>query len=79
MKALERRSMLKGMGIAGAGLFALPSADVLGLDEDRIKTIRYFLNSGDTQGGQGQPMTGPFPNRTFMANDAAGIFLSRRS
>ena len=73
MKALERRSMLMGMGIAGAGLFALPSADVLGLDEDRIKTIRYFLNSGDTQGGQGQPMTNQSDNVVMIETESGLI------
>ena len=39
---LNRRTMLTGLGAAGAALWAPPSAFSLGLPNDTIKTIRYY-------------------------------------
>ena len=52
----DRRSFLTGFGALAAGLWIAPSADALALPEDKIKVVRYFSNSGDAQGRQGQPM-----------------------
>ena len=46
----NRRSVLTGLGSMGAGLWLAPSADALGLADDKIKRIRYFSNSGDSTG-----------------------------
>ena len=52
----DRRSVLTGLGASGATLWLPPSADALGLTDDKIKVVRYFSNSGDAQGQRGQPM-----------------------
>jgi L-alanine-DL-glutamate epimerase-like enolase superfamily enzyme len=39
---LNRRTMLTGLGAAGAALWVPPSAFALGLPNDTIKTIRYY-------------------------------------
>ena len=53
---LDRRSFLTGLGALGASLWVAPSAGALGLPEDKIKVVRYFSNTGDTNGQGGQPM-----------------------
>jgi len=74
MKSPDRRKLLKGigMGAAGAGLWAPLSADVLGLDEDRIKVIRYFSHGGDSQGRPGQPMVNQ-SSRVVMVETENGL------
>ena len=62
MERWDRRSVLKGLGAAGTSLWVAPSADALGLSDDRIKVIRYFSHSGDAQGRRGQPMTNQSSN-----------------
>ena len=53
MKKWDRRRVLTGLGSVGASLWLPPSADALGLADDKIKRVRYFSNSGDAQGRQG--------------------------
>ena len=43
-----RRQTLAGLGsLGGAALWRPPSADALGLPQDKIKVVRYFGNPGD--------------------------------
>ena len=58
----DRRSVLAGLGSVGASLWLPPSADALGLADDKIKIVRYFSNAGDAQGRQGQPMVNQSTN-----------------
>ena len=62
MALWDRRSVLKGLGTLGAGLWLAPSADALGLLDDKIKIIRYFSNAGDADGRRGQPMVNQSTN-----------------
>jgi galactonate dehydratase len=62
MQTLDRRRMLTGMGALGTSFWLPPSADALGLSDDRIKVIRYYSNAGDAQGRRGQPMTNQSTN-----------------
>ncbi|MBN1238232.1 MAG: hypothetical protein JXB36_07005 [Gammaproteobacteria bacterium] len=43
MNRWDRRSVLKGLGAVGTGLWAPLSADALGLSDDRIKVIAGML------------------------------------
>jgi galactonate dehydratase len=61
MESWSRRHVLRGLGAAGAVL-SLPSAQALGLPEDKVKAVHYYSNSGDTQGRQGQPMVNQSTN-----------------
>jgi len=65
----DRRSFLKGVGALGAGLWIAPSADAFALPEDKIKTVRYFSNSGDAQGRQGQPMVNQSSNVVIIETE----------
>jgi galactonate dehydratase len=56
MTSWNRRSVLGGIGSLGASLWIPPSADALGLADDKIKIVRYFSNAGDSTGRRGQPM-----------------------
>jgi L-alanine-DL-glutamate epimerase-like enolase superfamily enzyme len=56
MSLWNRRSVLTGLDAVGANLWLPPSADALGLGDDKIKVIRYFSDSGDSVGPRGQPM-----------------------
>jgi galactonate dehydratase len=58
----DRRSVLTGLGAVGASLWLPPSADALGLSDDKIKRIRYFSNAGDSAGRRGQPMVNQSSN-----------------
>ena len=62
MARWDRRSVLKGLGTLGAGLWLAPPADALGLLDDKIKVIRYFSNAGDADGRRGQPMVNQSTN-----------------
>ena len=62
MNQWDRRSVLTGLGALSASLWLPPSADALGLPEDRIKRVRYFSNAGDAQGRRGQPMVNQSSN-----------------
>ena len=52
----NRRAALGALGAAAASLWLAPSAEALGLPEDKIKRVRYFRTPGDTTGNRGQPM-----------------------
>jgi galactonate dehydratase len=59
----NRRTVLTGLGgLATAGLWMPPSADALGLPEDKIKAVHYYRNSGDSNGRPGQPMVNQSSN-----------------
>lgn len=62
MNLWDRRSFMGGIGAVGTSLWMPPSADALGLADDRIKVIRYFSNAGDSRGRRGQPMTNQSTN-----------------
>lgn len=72
MKLQNRRNILKGLGAASTALL-LPPVAVANLPEDKIKVIRYFLNSGDAQGGQGQPMTNQSDNVVMIETESGLI------
>jgi L-alanine-DL-glutamate epimerase-like enolase superfamily enzyme len=73
MKAWNRRQVLQGTGFAGAAaLWMPPSAEALGLPEDKVKVIRYFSNSGDSQGRPGQPMVNQ-SSRVVMIETENGL------
>jgi galactonate dehydratase len=65
----DRRSVLSGLGALGASLWMPPSADALGLPEDKIKRIRYFGNSGDARGRRGQPMVNQSTNVVMIETE----------
>ncbi len=65
----DRRSVLTGLGAVGASLFVPPSADALGLTDDKIKVIRYFSNSGDSTGRRGQPMVNQSTNVVIIETE----------
>ena len=65
----DRRSVLTGLGALGASSWVAPSADALGLSDDKIKVIRYFGNSGDAQGRRGQPMVNQSTNVVMIETE----------
>jgi len=69
----DRRSLLKGVAALGAGLWVGPSADAFALPEDKIKIVRYFSNSGDAQGRQGQPMVNQSSNVVIIETERGRI------
>ena len=69
MNSLNRRSVLTGLGSVGASLWLPPSADALGLADDKIKRVRYFSNSGDAQGRRGQPMVNQSTNVVMIETE----------
>jgi L-alanine-DL-glutamate epimerase-like enolase superfamily enzyme len=69
MTRWDRRSVLTSLGALGASLWAPPSADALGLGDDKIKLIRYFGNSGDSQGRGGQPMVNQSTNVVMIETE----------
>ncbi len=62
MSRWGRRDFLTALGAVGASLWLPPSADALGLGDDKIKRIRYFRSPGDTTGNRGQPMVNQSSN-----------------
>lgn len=72
MKTCNRRHVLQGLGAASAALWLPPSADALGLPDDKIKIIRYFSNAGDSQGRPGQPMVNQ-SSRVVMIETENGL------
>ena len=69
MNQIDRRQLLSGLGAAGTGLWMFPSADALGLTDDRISVIRYFTHAGDAQGRQGQPMVNQSTNVVMIETE----------
>ena len=69
MKNWDRRRVLTGLGSVGASLWLPPSADALGLADDKIKRVRYFSNSGDAQGRRGQPMVNQSTNVVMIETE----------
>ena len=73
MKSLNRRSVLAGLGSVGTSLWLPPSADALGLADDKIKRVRYFSNSGDAQGRRGQPMVNQSSNVVIIETEGGKV------
>ena len=69
MKPCDRRSVLTGLAGVGASAWLAPSADALGLGDDKIKAVRYFSNSGDAQGRRGQPMVNQSTNVVIIETE----------
>jgi galactonate dehydratase len=69
MKVWDRRSVLGSFGAVGASIWLAPTADALGLADDRIKVIRYFSNAGDAQGRRGQPMVNQSSNVVMIETE----------
>ena len=69
MKNWDRRSVLTAIGSVGASTWLAPSADALGLADDKIKRVRYFSNSGDAQGRLGQPMVNQSSNVVMIETE----------
>ena len=65
----DRRSVLTGLGAVGASWWVPPSADALGLADDKIKLVRYFSNAGDSQGRRGQPMVNQSSNVVIIETE----------
>ena len=72
MKLWNRRAALAGLGGAGAALWMPPTADALGLPQDKIKAVHYFTTPGDAQGRQGQPMVNQSTN-VVVIETASGL------
>jgi hypothetical protein len=51
MNLWDRRSVLTGLGAVGTSLWVLPSADALGLPDDRIKVIATSTTPVTRRGG----------------------------
>ena len=68
-RELDRRGFLTGLGALGASLWTAPSAEAFGLPEDKIKVVRYFSNSGDSAGRQGQPMVNQSTNVVIIETE----------
>jgi len=69
MNEWNRRNVLTGLGAFGASFWIPPSAEALGLPEDRIKIVRYFSNAGDSQGRRGQPMVNQSSNVVMIETE----------
>jgi len=65
----DRRSVLTALGAVAASTWAPVSADALGLADDKIKVIRYFKNSGDSEGRRGQPMVNQSSNVVLIETE----------
>ena len=68
-RSLDRRSFLAGIGAAAAGVWASPPANAFSLPEDKIKVVRYFSTSGDSEGRQGQPMVNQSSNVVMIETE----------
>ena len=69
MSQWNRRSVLTSLGAAAASTWVPISADALGLADDKIKVVRYFKNSGDSQGRRGQPMVNQSANVVMVETE----------
>jgi L-alanine-DL-glutamate epimerase-like enolase superfamily enzyme len=74
----SRRNFLQrlattGAGIASAGILATRSAPAFALPEDKIKSIRYYSNPGDTTGRRGQPMVNQSSNVVLIETEKGRI------
>jgi L-alanine-DL-glutamate epimerase-like enolase superfamily enzyme len=69
MAQWNRREVLASLGAIGTSVWVPPSADALGLGDDKIKVIRYFGNSGDSQGRAGQPMVNQSTNVVMIETE----------
>ena len=65
----DRRSVSTGLGAVAASTWVPASADALGLADDKIKVIRYFSNSGDSEGRRGQPMVNQSSNVVLIETE----------
>jgi galactonate dehydratase len=65
----DRRSVLTGIGAAGASLLLPPSAEA-SLPEDKVKVVHYYSNAGDSQGRRGQPMVNQSTNVVVIETEA---------
>lgn len=72
MTTWNRRQILQGISAASAALWLPPSADALGLPDDKVKVIRYFSHGGDAQGRPGQPMVNQ-SSRVVMIETESGL------
>jgi len=71
MRSWNRRGVLAGIGsAAGISLWSPPAADALGLPQDKIKTVHYYANSGDSQGRMGQPMVNQSSNVVVIETES---------
>jgi L-alanine-DL-glutamate epimerase-like enolase superfamily enzyme len=67
----DRRTVLKGMGIAtAASLWMPPTADAFSLPQEKIKAIHYYKNSGDSHGRTGQPMVNQSSNIVVIETES---------
>jgi hypothetical protein len=69
MNNWDRRSVLTGLGSLGASVWLAPSADALGLADDKVKIVRYFSNAGDSTGRRGQPMVNQSTNVVMIETE----------
>jgi L-alanine-DL-glutamate epimerase-like enolase superfamily enzyme len=70
-RGLNRRHMMGGlMGASAAALWFPPTAEALGLPQDKIKVIRYYTTPGDAQGRQGQPMVNQSTNVVVIETES---------
>lgn len=68
-KNYDRRRILQGIGVGGLGVGLAPFAYSNALPEDKIKVVRYFSNSGDTNGNRGQPMVNQSSNVVMIETE----------
>ena len=68
----DRRSVLTGIGAAGASLLLPPAAEAR-LPEDRVKVVHYYSNAGDSQGRRGQPMVNQSTNVVMIETETGLI------
>ena len=72
MRLWDRRAALAGLSGAGAALWLPPTADALGLPEDKIKRITYYGNAVNSGGRGGQPMVNQSTN-VVIIETASGL------
>lgn len=70
MQKWNRRTVMAGLGAAGTTLWLPPSANALGLPQDKIKAVHYYTTPGDTQGRQGQPMVNQSTNVVIIETES---------
>ena len=69
MRGWDRRNVMAGLASTGA-LWLPPTAQALGLPQDKIKSVHYYSNPGDTQGRQGQPMVNQSTNVVIIETES---------